>query len=74
MTTVTATPIESAAGPKAAFDAVVIRTRRAHQHRSTFSEVRDAQRQRTLQLAAISSGIVSVTVLASAAVVLGLSA
>lgn len=73
MSTVTAAPIESAAGPTAAFDAVAIRAGRMH-HRSAFSEVRDAQRQRTLQLAAVSSGIVSVTVLASAAVVLGLSA
>ncbi|MCJ1714745.1 hypothetical protein ACLBWP_06640 [Microbacterium sp. M1A1_1b] len=73
MSTVTAAPIESAAGPKAAFDAVAIRARRAH-HRGTFSEVRDAHRHRALQVAAVSSGIVSVTVLASAAVVLGLSA
>lgn len=72
MSTVTAAPIESATGPKAAFDAVAIRAR-AH-HRSPFSEVRDAQRHRALQFAAIGSGVVSVTVLASAAVVLGLSA
>lgn len=73
MSTVTAAPIESAAGPMAAFDAVAIRARHAHR-RSTFSEVRDAGRHRVLHLAAVSSGIVSVTALASAAVVLGLSA
>ncbi|WIE74996.1 hypothetical protein [Curtobacterium sp. MCSS17_007] len=42
--------------------------------RSPFSEVREQARQRTLMLAATATGIVSVTVAASAAVVLGLSA
>ncbi|PZF57245.1 hypothetical protein DEJ23_07020 [Curtobacterium sp. MCSS17_008] len=53
--------------------ALAPRTRRSAQ-RSPFSEVREQARQRTLMLAATATGIVSVTVAASAAVVLGLSA
>lgn len=42
--------------------------------RSPFSEVREHARQRTLMIAATATCIVSVTVAASAAIVLGLSA
>ncbi|MBT2502207.1 hypothetical protein [Curtobacterium sp. ISL-83] len=59
-------------GPKAAHDAVS--HGRRHHHRSTFSEVRAAQHQRTLAIAATATGIASVTIAASAAVLLGLTA
>ncbi len=73
MTAVTATPVHPISAPKQAFEATLASGRR-NRHRGGFSELRDAQRQRTLQIAAVSTGIVSVSVLASAAAVLGLSA
>lgn len=39
-----------------------------------FSEVVEARRQRGLQVAAVSTGLLSVTVAASAAILMGLSA
>ncbi|PYY46224.1 hypothetical protein [Curtobacterium sp. MCBD17_023] len=42
--------------------------------RSPFTEVQEQARQRTLMILATATGILSVTVAASAAVVLGLSA
>ncbi|AIV40016.1 MULTISPECIES: hypothetical protein [unclassified Curtobacterium] len=39
-----------------------------------FAEVVEARRQRGLQIAAVSTGLLSVTVAASAAILLGLSA
>lgn len=71
MTMITAADLQIA--PISAHDAVALRRRRPAQ-RSPFSEVREARRQHTLQVAAISTGIVSVTAAASAAVVLVLSA
>ena len=73
MTAVTAIPVHSISAPKQAFEATSVTSRR-NRHRGGFSELRDAQRQRTLQIAAVSTGIVSVSVLASATAVLGLSA
>ena len=71
MTTITATDFQVA--PRTAHDAVSLR-RAQHANRSPFSEVREARRQHMLQVAAVSTGILSVTVAASAAVVLTLSA
>lgn len=59
--------------PSTARTALARRTRRASM-RSPFSEVREQARQRTLMMTATATGIVSVTVAASAAIVLGLSA
>ncbi|MFK4483998.1 MULTISPECIES: hypothetical protein [unclassified Curtobacterium] len=73
MTTVTAAPVHPISAPEYAFEAASAQSRR-NRHRGTFSELRDAQRQRTLQIAAVTTGIVSVSVLASAAAVIGLSA
>ncbi|MBM7804064.1 hypothetical protein JOE58_003315 [Curtobacterium luteum] len=58
-------------GPKNAHQSVSFSGRH---HRSSFSEVRAARRQRTLAIVAISTGILSVSVAASAAVVIGLGA
>jgi hypothetical protein len=66
-------PADLAIAPRTAHDAVSLRRGR-HPHRSPFSEVRAARRQHGLQVAAVSTGIVSVTVAASAAIVLSLSA
>ncbi len=70
MTTITATDFQVA--PRTAHDAVSLRRTRST-HRSPFSEVREARRQHTLQVAAVSTGILSVTVAASAAIVLTLA-
>ncbi|PCN49555.1 hypothetical protein Csp2054_00975 [Curtobacterium sp. 'Ferrero'] len=59
-------------GPKSAHPSVSVSGRR--HHRTSFSEVRAARRQRALQLVAISTGLLSVSVAASAAVVIGLGA
>ncbi|KTR02818.1 MAG: hypothetical protein V4737_16225 [Curtobacterium sp.] len=58
-------------GPKSAHQSVSVSGRH---HRSPFSEVRAARRQRALAVVAVCTGIVSVSVAASAAVVLGLGA
>jgi len=71
MTTITATDFQVA--PRTAHDAVSLRRTRST-HRSPFSEVREGRRQHMLQVAAVSTGILSVTVAASAAIVLTLSA
>lgn len=71
MTTITATDFQVA--PRTAHDAVSLR-RAGSTHRSPFSEVREARRQHMLQVAAVSTGILSVTVAASAAIVLTLTA
>jgi hypothetical protein len=70
MTTITATDFQVA--PRTAHGAVSRRRTRST-HRSPFSEVREARRQHMLQVAAVSTGILSVTVAASAAIVLTLS-
>lgn len=69
MTTITATEFQVA--PRTAHDAVSLRRTR-FTHRSPFSEVREARRQHMLQVAAVSTGIL--TVAASAAIVLTLTA
>lgn len=66
-------PADLSIAPTTAHDAVSLRHGR-HTHRSPFSEVRAVRRQHSLQVAAVSTGIVSVTVAASAAIVLSLSA
>lgn len=71
MTTITATDFQVA--PRTAHDAVSLR-RAGATHRSPFSEVREARRQHMLRVAAVSTGILSVTVAASAAIVLTLAA
>ncbi|MDP4332436.1 hypothetical protein Q7F20_03575 [Curtobacterium sp. A7_M15] len=71
MTTITATDFQVA--PRTSHDAVSLRRTRST-HRSPFSEVRDARRQHMLQVAAVSTGILTVTVAASAAIVLTLTA
>ncbi|KTR41095.1 hypothetical protein NS263_05515 [Curtobacterium oceanosedimentum] len=71
LTTITAGDLRVA--PSTAHDVVALRRRRPSQ-RSPFSEVVEARRQHTLQVAAVSTGILSVTVAASAAIVLSLSA
>lgn len=70
MTTITAADFQVA--PKAAHDGVGVRRSRAARH-NRFSEVREARRQHVLQLAAVSTGILSVTVAASATIVLTLA-
>ncbi|MFZ7089332.1 hypothetical protein [Curtobacterium sp. RRHDQ10] len=71
MSTISATEFQAA--PTVAHDAVSLRWRREAQH-SLFSEIREAHRQHALQVAALSTGILGVTVAASAAVVLALTA
>lgn len=71
VTTITAPDLQLA--PTSAHDVVSLR-RTPTDKRCPFSEVREARRQHTLQVAAISTGIVTVTVAASAAVILALSA
>ncbi len=71
MTTITAGDLRVA--PSTAHDVVALHRRRPSQ-RSPFSEVVEARRQHTLQVVAISTGILSVTVASSAAIVLSLSA
>lgn len=73
MTALTAIPVHPITAPRQAFESVSM-TSRQDRHRGTFTELRDLQRQRMLQIAAVSTGIVSVSALASAAAVLGLSA
>ncbi|MGY2900443.1 hypothetical protein ACVKXF_003099 [Curtobacterium sp. PvP017] len=73
MTALTAIPVHPISAPRQAFESVST-TSRQDRHRGTFTELRDLQRQRMLQIAAVSTGIVSVSALASAAAVLGLSA
>ncbi|QZQ56314.1 hypothetical protein KZI27_05625 [Curtobacterium sp. TC1] len=73
MTALTAIPVHPISAPRQAFESVSV-TSRQDRHRGTFTELRDLQRQRMLQIAAVSTGIVSVSALASAAAVLGLSA
>ncbi|MEJ8283753.1 MULTISPECIES: hypothetical protein [Curtobacterium] len=73
MTALTAIPVHPISAPRQAFESVSM-TSRQDRHRGTFTELRDLQRQRMLQIAAVSTGIVSVSALASAAAVLGLSA
>ncbi|WIJ45540.1 hypothetical protein [Curtobacterium citreum] len=70
MTTITAADFQVA--PRTAHDAVSLR-RTPHANRSPFSEVREARRQHVLQVAAVSTGILSVTVTV-AAIVLTLAA
>ncbi len=70
MTTVTAPDVML---PTTAHTALARRARHASLH-SPFSEVREQARQRALMMAATATGIVSVTVAASAALVIGLSA
>lgn len=70
MTTITIPDFQLA--PKTAHDAVSLRRRRPAQ-RDPLSEVREARRQHVLQVAAVSTGIASVTLAASAAVVLTLT-
>lgn len=57
-------------GPTSARHAVSSTSRRG----TTFSEVRQARLQHGLQVAAVTTGLVSVTVAASAAILLGVSA
>ncbi|KTR40378.1 hypothetical protein NS263_07900 [Curtobacterium oceanosedimentum] len=71
MTTITVTDFQVA--PRTAHNIVSLRRTRST-HSSRFSEVREARRQHTLQVAAVSTGILSVTVAASAAIVLTLAA
>ncbi len=71
MTTITATDFQVA--PRTAHDAMSLRRTRST-HSSPFSEVREARRQHVLQVAAVSTGILTVTVAASAAIVLTLTA
>ena len=71
MTTITATDFQVA--PRTAHDAVSLRRTRST-YRSPFSEVREARRQHMLQVAAVSTGIITVTVAASAAIILTLAA
>jgi hypothetical protein len=59
--------------PKLAHAAVSRQDLRAAQ-RTTFTEVREQARQRTLMVVAVAVGIASVTVAASAAVLVGLAA
>jgi hypothetical protein len=59
--------------PKNAHTAVSGQDRRAAQ-RSAFSELREQAHQRTLMVIAVAVGIASVTVAASAAVLVGLAA
>lgn len=73
MTALTAIPVHPISAPRQAFESVSM-TSQQDRHRGTFTELRDLQRQRMLQIAAVSTGIVSVSALASAAAVLGLSA
>lgn len=73
MTALTAIPVHPISAPRQAFESVSM-TSRQDRHRGTFTELRDLQRQRMLHIAAVSTGIVSVSALASAAAVLGLSA
>jgi hypothetical protein len=73
MTALTAIPVHPISAPRQAFESVSV-TSRQDRHRGSFTELRDLQRQRMLQIAAVSTGIVSVSALASAAAVLGLSA
>lgn len=73
MTALTAISVHPISAPRQAFESVSM-TSRQDRHRGTFTELRDLQRQRMLQIAAVSTGIVSVSALASAAAVLGLSA
>lgn len=68
MTTITA-PETTLAAKRSAFAA----SHRTSQ-RSPFTEVQEQARQRTLMILATATGILSVTVAASAAVVLGLAA
>lgn len=58
-------------GPTSARHAVSSTSRRRG---TTFSEVRQARLQHGLQVAAVATGLVSVTVAASAAILLGVSA
>jgi len=73
MTALTAIPVHPISAPRQAFESVSV-TSRQDRHLGSFTELRDLQRQRMLQIAAVSTGIVSVSALASAAAVLGLSA
>ncbi len=72
----TITAAEVHTGPRTARDAVSSAARRAAGSGAgpVFSEVRAARRLHGLQVAAVTTGLVSVTVAASAAIVLGLSA
>lgn len=75
MTTIAA---ELQPGPKTARDAVstALRSRDGRMTATdlVFSEVRQARRQHGLQVAAVTTGLFSVTAAASAAILLGLSA
>lgn len=70
MTTITA---PNMLAPKYS-DTAVARAGRHSGRRSQFSEVREQARQRTLMIAATATGILSVTVAASAAAVITLGA
>ena len=73
----TITAAEVHTGPRTARDAVSSAARRRAAGSGAdpvFSEVREARRLHGLQVAAVTTGLVSVTVAASAAIVLGLSA
>jgi hypothetical protein len=72
MSTFTSAP-DAVLTPKHAHTAVARRVR-CTSERSPFTEVREQARQRTLMVAATTTGIVTVTVAASAAVVIGLGA
>lgn len=72
MTTITASDLQVA--PTTAHDAVSLLRRRRPAQRDPFTEVLESRRQHTLQVAAVTSGILSVTVAASAAIILTLSA
>ncbi|WP_439692424.1 hypothetical protein ACRQ4B_16225 [Curtobacterium sp. SP.BCo] len=70
MTTITIPELQLA--PTSAHDAVSLRRRRSAQ-RDPLTEVIETRRQHALQVAAVSTGIASVTLAASAAVVLTLT-